>query len=82
MALNVFLNTSSSRPTVCNPLPREPFRYRSTVETTLILANGDLYLVQLRAVGFCVAQSRVSLASHRTPRTTKHKDFLTNKKKP
>jgi hypothetical protein len=80
MALNVFLNTfSGSRTTVSHSLPREPFRYRSALETTLILANGVLYLVKLRAVGFCVAQSRVSLALYRIPSTTKHTDFLNNK---
>ena len=78
MALNVFCNTFfGSRPSFFHPLPQEPFRYRSTVETTLILANGVLYLVHLRAASFCVAPLRVSLALHRTPSTTKHTDFLT-----
>lgn len=67
-------------PPFFHPLPQEPFRYRSTVETTLILANGVLYLVQLRAASFCVAALRAGLTLPRTPSTTEHTDFLTNKK--
>lgn len=64
-------------PPFFNPLPEEPFMYRSAVKKTLILASGVLYLVHLRAATFCVAALRVSLALHRKPSTTKHTDFLT-----